>query len=160
MTIYDFVVKDEEGRDVPLSGYKGKVLLIVNTVTGCPYTAQYDGLQILYARYRERGLEVLDFPCYQFMEREADAEEMNAVRKVRFGVTFPQFAKLYVSGPKEAPLYRYLKAQKKPFFGTSDMKLNFTKFLVDRNGAVVQRYSPEVRLLKIEKEIARLLDWK
>ncbi|SHI01797.1 glutathione peroxidase [Sporobacter termitidis DSM 10068] len=157
MDIYDFTVKDENGQDVALTGYKGRVLLIVNTATGCPYTSQYDGLQILYTRYKDKGFEILDFPCYQFMEQEADAEEIYKVRKVRFGVTFPQFGKVYVSGPREAPLYTYLKAQKKALFGTADIKLNFTKFLVDKTGAVLKRYSPDVKLQKIEKDIEKLL---
>ena len=160
MTVYDFTVKDDQGNDVPLAAYQNKVLLIVNTVTGCPYTAQYDGLQILYVRYHNAGFEILDFPCYQFMEKEADAAEIHQVRKVRFGVTFPQFGKLFVSGPKEAPLYAYLKTQKKSLFGSSDIKLNFTKFLVNKKGEVVGRYSPEVKLSKIEKDIIKLLDEK
>ncbi len=157
MTIYDFSVKDDQGRDISLTEYKNKVLLIVNTVTGCPYTAQYDGLQILYTRYHNAGLEILDFPCYQFMETEADAAEIHEVRKVRFGVTFPQLGKVFVSGPKEAPLYTFLKSQKKPIFGTADIKLNFTKFLVDQYGQVVGRFSPDIRLSKIEKMINKLL---
>lgn len=160
MNIYDFTVKDEEGNDVPLAGYQNKVLLIVNTVTGCPYTAQYDGLQILYVRYHDAGLEILDFPSYQFMEKEADAEEIHQVRKVRFGVTFPQFAKVYVSGPKEAPLYTFLKEQKKSLFGKKDISLNFTKFLVNKKGEVIARYSPDVKLSKIEKDIKKLLEEK
>lgn len=157
MTIYDFTVKDETGRDVSLAEYKNKVLLVVNTVTGCPFTDQYDGLQILNVRHHDAGLEILDFPCFQFMEKEADAAEIAAVRKVRFGVTFPQFAKIYVTGEKEAPLYTYLKAQKKPLFGNGDISLNFTKFLVNRSGDVVKRYAPEVKLKKIEKDIIKLL---
>lgn len=158
MDIYDFTVKDDQGQDVTLADYKGKVLLIVNTVTGCPYTAQYDGLQILYVRYHEKGFEILDFPCYQFMEKEADAAEMYKVRKVRFGVTFPQFGKVFVSGPKESPLYTYLKSQKKALLGKTDIKLNFTKFLVNKNGIVVRRYSPDVKLSKIEKDIQTLIE--
>lgn len=158
MSIYDLTVKDEQGQDVSLAGYKDKVLLIVNTVTGCGYTSQYDGLQILHVRYHEAGLEILDFPCFQFMEKEADAEEIHEVRKVRFGVTFPQFGKVFVSGPKESPLYTYLKEQKRTLFGKTDINLNFTKFLVNKKGDVVKRYSPEVKLSKIEKEIKILLD--
>jgi glutathione peroxidase len=160
MNIYDFTVKDEQGGDVSLAAYKNKVLLIVNTVTGCPYTDQYDGLQILYVRYHAAGLEILDFPCYQFMEKEADAEEIHQVRKVRFGVTFPQLGKLFVSGEKEASLYTYLKTQKKPLFGKTDISLNFTKFLVNGKGKVIARYSPDVKLSRIEKEIKTLVDEK
>jgi glutathione peroxidase len=149
---------DDQGCDVSLADYKNKILLIVNTVTGCPYTAQYDGLQILYTRYHDAGLEILDFPCYQFMETEADAAEIRQVRKVRFGVTFPQFGKVFVSGEKEAPLYTFLKSQKKPVFGSADIKLNFTKFLIDRNGQVIGRFSPDVKLSKIEKQIRKLLE--
>jgi glutathione peroxidase len=158
MEIYDFTVRDDQGHDVSLAAYKGKVLLIVNTVTGCPYTDQYDGLQILYIRYHGAGLEILDFPCFQFMEQEADFEEINKVRKVRFGVTFPQFGKIHVSGEKEAPLYTWLKTQKKSLFGKTDIKLNFTKFLVCRSGQVTARYSPDVKLSRIEKEIKKLLE--
>lgn len=160
MNLYDFTVKDEGGNDVSLAEYKNKVLLIVNTVTGCPYTAQYDGLQILHVRYHNAGLEILDFPCYQFMEKEADAAEIHEVRKARYGVTFPQFGKVFVSGLKASPLYTYLKAQKKPLFGSSDIKLNFTKFLVDQKGEVTGRYSPDVKLSKIEKDIKRLFGAK
>jgi glutathione peroxidase len=149
---------DDQGCDVSLADYKNKILLIVNTVTGCPYTAQYDGLQILYTRYHDAGLEILDFPCYQFMETEADAAEIRQVRKERFGVTFPQFGKVFVSGEKEAPLYTFLKSQKKPVFGSADIKLNFTKFLIDRNGQVIGRFSPDVRLSKIEKQIRKQLE--
>ena len=157
MSIYDFVVKDAKGEDVSLSEYKGKVLLIVNTATGCGFTPQYDGLEKLYAEYKDEGFEILDFPCNQFgHQAPGTEEEIVSFCKMRFGTTFKQFKKIDVNGANEEPLYTYLKSQKKGAVG-SKIKWNFTKFLVDREGNVVDRFSPTTTPDKIEKSIVELL---
>lgn len=157
MKIYDFKVKDNKGKEVNLEEYKGKVLLIVNTATGCGFTPQYDGLQALYVKYKEKGLEILDFPCNQFGEQApGTAEEIESFCTGRFGITFKQFAKIEVNGENEEPLYKYLKSQKKGMFN-ENIKWNFTKFLVDREGNVVDRFAPTVTPEKIEKSIEKLI---
>ena len=157
MSVYDFTVKDAQGSDVPLSDYQGKVLLIVNTATGCGFTPQYEGLQNLYDAYRSQGLEILDFPCNQFGHQAPGTEkEIVSFCKGRFGVTFRQFAKINVNGEDESPLYAYLKSQKGGVLG-SNIKWNFTKFLVDRDGHVVERYAPTVTPESIENRIKELL---
>ena len=157
MSIYDFTVKDAQGSDVRLSDYKGKVLLIVNTATGCGFTPQYEGLQTLYETYQAQGLEILDFPCNQFgHQAPGTEEEIVTFCKGRFGVTFRQFAKINVNGEDESPLYAYLKSQKGGVLG-SNIKWNFTKFLVDRDGHVVERYAPTVTPESIENRIKELL---
>lgn len=157
MSIYDFTVKDAKGSDVRLSDYKGKVLLIVNTATGCGFTPQYEGLQTLYETYQAQGLEILDFPCNQFgHQAPGTEEEIVTFCKGRFGVTFRQFAKINVNGEDESPLYTYLKSQKGGVMG-SNIKWNFTKFLIDRDGNVVERYAPTVTPEKLENEIKELL---
>ena len=157
MSIYDFVVKDNKGVDVPLENYRGKVLLIVNTATGCGFTPQYDGLQDLYEKYAEQGFEILDFPCNQFFSQApGTAEEIASFCTGRFGITFKQFAKIDVNGVNEAPLYTYLKEKKGGIFGKR-IKWNFTKFLVDREGAVVARFAPTTTPEKMEKAIKELL---
>lgn len=157
MKLYDIIVKDNKGNDVPLSAYKGKVLLIVNTATGCGFTPQYDGLQDLYEKYADKGFELLDFPCNQFgAQAPGSAEEIESFCTGRFGITFPQFAKIDVNGANESPLYTFLKSQKGGF-GGSKIKWNFTKFLVDRNGVVVARFSSAKKPEAIDAEIAKLL---
>ena len=157
MTIYDFIVKDAKGNDVNLADYRGKVLLVVNTATGCGFTPQYDGLQDLYEKYAEKGLEILDFPCNQFGHQAPGTEdEIVSFCQSRYGVTFKQFAKIEVNGEDEAPLYTYLKSQKKGVFG-SNIKWNFTKFLVDREGNIKERYAPTTTPEKIEKDVEALL---
>ncbi|MBQ9276857.1 MAG: glutathione peroxidase [Clostridia bacterium] len=156
-TIYDFTVKDKKGNDVSLSEYKGKVLLIVNTATGCGFTPQYDGLQDLYEKYQEKGFEILDFPCNQFANQAPGSdEEIGSFCQARFGITFPQFAKIDVNGKNQAPLYEYLKSQKKGALG-SNIKWNFTKFLVDRDGNVVDRFAPTVTPEKLDADVAKYL---
>ena len=156
-SIYDFVMKDAKGNDVDFKDYKGKVLLIVNTATGCGFTPQYDGLEELYAKYKDEGLEILDFPCNQFGNQAPGTEdEIVEFCQMKFGVTFKQFAKICVNGEDESPLYTYLKSQKGGIFG-SKIKWNFTKFLVDRQGNVVERYAPTVTPEKIEDKIKELL---
>ena len=157
MTIYDFKVKDAKGEEVSLSDYKGKVLLIVNTATGCGFTPQYDGLEKLYAEYNEKGFEILDFPCNQFgNQAPGTEEEIVSFCQLKFGTTFKQFAKIEVNGENEESLYTYLKSQKKGI-GGSKIKWNFTKFLVDREGNVVDRFGSTTTPAKIESKIKELL---
>lgn len=157
MGIYDFKVKDNKGEEVSLEVYKGKVLLIVNTATGCGFTPQYEGLQNLYKKYNEKGLEILDFPCNQFGgQAPGTAEEIADFCGSRYGVAFKQFAKIEVNGENEEPLYTYLKSQKNGLFNEK-IKWNFTKFLVDREGNVVDRFPPIETPEKIDKKIEELL---
>ena len=157
MSIYDFTVKDIQGNDISLSQYKGKVLLVVNTATGCGFTPQYDGLEDLYEKYHEKGFEILDFPCNQFANQAPGTEEeIASFCSVKFGVTFPQFAKIKVNGDGEEPLYTWLKSQKGGVLG-SKIKWNFTKFLIDREGNVIERFAPTVTPEKIDGEVEKLL---
>jgi glutathione peroxidase len=157
MNLYDINVKAQTGNDVPLSDYKDKVLLVVNTATKCGFTPQYDGLQSLYEDYNEKGFVVLDFPCNQFANQAPENnDEINEFCTLNFNTTFPRFAKIDVNGNDEAELYKYLKSQKKSLFG-KDIKWNFTKFLVDKHGNVVSRYSPNTAPDKIRKDIEKLL---
>ncbi|MDR1735872.1 MAG: glutathione peroxidase [Oscillospiraceae bacterium] len=158
MALGDFTVKDAKGRDVDLSEYNGKALLIVNTATGCGFTPQYKGLQELYERHSGKGFEILDFPCNQFGNQAPGTdEEIGAFCTGRFGVTFRQFAKIDVNGENESPLFTWLKKQKKGM-GGGRIKWNFTKFLVDKGGAVIARYAPTTTPEAIEKDIAKLLE--
>ena len=157
MSVYDFVMKDAEGVDVSLADYKGKVLLIVNTATGCGFTPQYNALEELYEKYKDRGFEILDFPCNQFGEQAPGTDaEITEFCTINFGVSFKQFSKIDVNGENEAPLYTYLKNEKGGSLGTK-IKWNFTKFLVDREGNVVERYAPTVTPERIEPRIMELL---
>ena len=157
-TIYDFIVKDNQGNDVSLDKYKGKVLLIVNTATECGFTPQYDGLEELYKKYKDQGFEILDFPSNQFGGQApgTDAEIENFCT-ARFGTTFDRFAKIDVNGENEDPLYTYLKKSQGGLLGDK-IKWNFTKFLVDREGNVVERYSSQKKPENLSKEIEKLLD--
>ena len=153
MGFFELTVKDAQGNEVALGDYKGKVLLVVNTATGCGFTPQYEGLQDLYEKYGEQGLEILDFPCNQFGNQASGSEdEIVDFCQSRYGVTFRQMAKIEVNGSNESPVYTWLKSQKTGIMGSS-IKWNFTKFLVDRNGNVVERYSPTTPPEKIEKRI-------
>ena len=157
MSVYDYVMKDAQGNDVNLADYKGKVLLIVNTATGCGFTPQYEGLEDLYEKYKDKGFEILDFPCNQFANQAPGTdEEIVSECKLRFHVSFKQFSKIEVNGDNAAPLYKYLKEQQKGALG-SRIKWNFTKFLVTRDGEVVARYAPMVTPEKMEEDIAKLL---
>ncbi|MBO6145689.1 MAG: glutathione peroxidase [Bacilli bacterium] len=157
MSIYDIKVKDNKGKDVSLEKYKGKVLLIVNTATGCGFTPQYEGLEKLYETYNKEGLEILDFPCNQFgNQAPGNAEEIHEFCTLHYNTTFPQFAKIEVNGKNEDPLYTYLKSQKKGIL-SGNIKWNFTKFLVDREGNVIKRFAPTDTPEKIEKDIKELL---
>ena len=179
--VYDFTVKDRRGNDVSLAEYKGKVLLIVNTATRCGFTPQYEELEALYKNYKEQGLEILDFPCNQFGEQAPGTEEeIHQFCTLNFGTEFPQFKKIEVNGENELPLYTYLKSQRgfqgfdkshkigellddmlskadPDYASKSDIKWNFTKFLVDREGNVVERYEPTTECDVIEEAIKQLL---
>jgi glutathione peroxidase len=157
MSIYNLKVKDTNGNEVSMSQYKGKVLLIVNTATGCGFTPQYEGLQNLYENYKEKGFEILDFPCNQFGNQAPGSnEEIANFCSLKYNTTFKTFGKIDVNGENEDPLFTYLKENKKGLFG-SKVKWNFTKFLVDKNGNVVERFSPTDKPEKLEKDIANLL---
>ena len=158
MSIYDYKVKNKKGEDVPIADYKGKVLLIVNTATGCGFTPQYEGLENLYKKYKEQGLEILDFPCNQFgNQAPGTADEIHEFCQLKYNTSFDQFAKIDVNGENEEPLYTFLKGAKKGLIN-SNIKWNFTKFLVDKEGNVVERYASTVTPEKIEKKIVELLE--
>lgn len=155
-SIYDYTVRDAEGNMIELSQYKGKVLLIVNTATGCGFTPQYQGLQEIYERYKDQGFEILDFPCNQFGHQAPGTnEEIHEFCQSRFGITFKQFDKIDVNGDNESPLYTYLKSQKGGMMG-SKIKWNFTKFLVDKDGKVVDRFGSTTTPEKIEKTLKEM----
>lgn len=157
MSIYELSIKDRNGEPLSLSDYKGKVLLIVNTATECGFTPQYPGLETLYKKYKDQGFEVLDFPSNQFNNQApGTSEEIHQVCTGRFGITFNQFAKIDVNGELEDPLYTYLKSQKGGLLG-KNIKWNFTKFLVDKEGNVIKRYAPTVTPEKIDSDIEALL---
>jgi glutathione peroxidase len=157
-TIYDFTVDDIEGKPVKLDRFKGKVLLVVNTASKCGFTPQYKGLEALYRKYHDRGLEVLGFPCNQFGAQEPGSEqEIATFCQANYDVTFPMFAKIDVNGDATAPLYRYLKHEKPGLLGTEAIKWNFTKFLVDRDGRVVARFAPNDPPVALEDDVAKAL---
>ena len=157
MKIYDFQVRNAKGVEVPMTNFEGKVLLIVNTATGCGFTPQYEGLQKLYDKYKDKGLEILDFPCNQFGHQAPGTEdEIQEFCTLKYHRTFPLFAKIDVNGKDAEPLFTYLKASKGGFLG-DDIKWNFTKFLVSRDGTVVDRYAPMTKPEQIEGDILKLL---
>ncbi|MCR5506245.1 MAG: glutathione peroxidase [bacterium] len=181
MNIYDFIVKNITGIDEKLEKYSGKVLLIVNTATECGFTPQYTNLQQLYDKYSSKGLEILDFPCNQFGHQAPGTEkEIATFCSARFGVTFPQFAKIDVNGENQSGLFKYLKSQQKfngfdlnsksgammhevllkmdpDYEKNDDIKWNFTKFLVDKSGNVVKRFEPTDDINIVEEAITRYL---
>lgn len=176
MNIYNFKVKEQDGSEISLSNYKGKVLLVVNTATGCGFTPQYDELQDLYDEFKDKGLEILDFPCNQFGEQApGDDEEIHSFCTGRYGITFPQFSKVEVNGENAIPLFKWLTENTKfEGFGMSPMgvmlsgvvkktdkdykkngniKWNFTKFLINRNGEIIARFEPtDMKALKAKIE--------
>ena len=180
-TIYDFTVKAQDGSDKSLADYAGKVLLVVNTATGCGFTPQYVGLQELYDKYRDQGFEILDFPCNQFGEQAPGSyEEIHAFCTGKYNISFPQFEKIDVNGENADPLFVYLKSQKgfqgfntKDRIGkfldnrfrkqdpnydqNPDIKWNFTKFLVDKEGNVVERFEPTATAADIEVKLKEIL---
>jgi glutathione peroxidase len=181
MKLYDFIARDIDGNDVSLEDYKGKVLLIVNTASKCGFTPQYKDLQKLYDKYQSRGFEILGFPCNQFMEQEPGTnEEIKAFCELNYGVTFPMFEKVQVNGKMAHPIFKYLKEnstfegfdmsnptykiidamlkEKFPHFAVgNEIRWNFTKFLVDREGKVVKRFEPAEDFFVIEEYINKLL---
>ena len=158
-TIYGFSAVLLDGRPVSLDKFRGRVLLIVNTASKCGFTPQYAGLEELYRTYRERGFEVLGFPCNQFGGQEPGPEaEIGAFCETHYGVSFPLFAKIDVNGPHAHPLYRFLKESKPGIFGTEKIKWNFTKFLIDRNGSVARRFGPATKPKTLAVTIEGLLD--
>jgi glutathione peroxidase len=157
-SIYDIPVTDIHGKEQKLDQYKDKVLLIVNTASKCGFTPQYKGLEAVYKKMHARGLDVLGFPCNQFGAQEPGSEdEIESFCEINYGVTFPLFAKVDVNGDKAAPLYQYLKRAKPGVLGSEAIKWNFTKFLVDRHGNVIERYAPNVEPEAITGDIEKLL---
>lgn len=180
MNVYDFTVKAQDGTDVNLSDYQGKVLLIVNTATGCGFTPQYTELQEIYDEYKDKGLEILDFPCNQFGNQAPGTdEEIYSFCTGRFGITFPQFSKIDVNGENAIPLYKWLtdntkfegfdknpmglmlsqmlKKADKNFKTSSAVKWNFTKFLIGKDGQIVARFEPMTPLKKIKSKIGEII---
>lgn len=179
-TVYDFSLKDKQGNEVSLEQYKGKVLLIVNTATGCGFTPQYEDLEAMYHKLQSKGLEILDIPCNQFGHQAPGSdEEIKEFCTVKFGADFPQFKKSDVNGANELPLYTWLKSEK-PCLGGYDEKLaavmeklyneanpeprkkddiqwNFTKFLISRDGQVIARFEPVVDMKEVEKQVEAAL---
>ncbi len=179
--VYDFNVLDRKGNEISLSEYKGKVLLIVNTATRCGFTPQYEELEALYKVYRDKGLEILDFPCNQFgQQAPGSEEEIHSFCQLNYGTEFPQFKKIEVNGENQSPLFAYLKAQKgfagfdlnhkigallhdmmlkadPDYASKPDIKWNFTKFLVNRQGEVVERFEPTADMKEVETKIAELI---
>jgi len=157
MNIYDLELKGVKGETVSMKEYEGKVLLIVNTATGCGFTPQYEGLQKLYDKYQDKGFEVLDFPCNQFGHQAPGSdEEIHDFCQLRYKTSFPRFSKIDVNGKNADPLFKFLKKNSESTLGTT-IKWNFTKFLVDREGNVVKRYAPTTEPIDIDEKIAELL---
>ncbi len=157
MKLYDFKVLNNKGQEVSLEEYKGKVLLIVNTATGCGFTPQYKGLQELYEKYHDQGFEVLDFPCNQFgHQAPGNDQEIHEFCTFKYHTTFPRFKKIDVNGENEAPLYHFLKNEPNGGKG-KNIKWNFSKFLVDKEGNVVERFGSMTKPEKLAKQIEELL---
>ena len=156
-SIYDFSLENQNGEEIPLSHYQGKVLIVVNTATGCGLTPQYQGLQELYDKYKNQGFEILDFPCNQFMgQAPGSAEEINTFCTLNYHTTFPRFAKIKVNGKEAEPLFDWLKQEKSGPLGAR-IEWNFAKFLINREGQVVERFSSKTEPLKMEDAIKALL---
>jgi glutathione peroxidase len=157
-SVYEFEARTLSGEPLKLERFRGTVLLIVNTASECGFTPQYAGLEALYEKYRERGFEVLGFPCNQFGGQEpGSAEEIGAFCQKNYGVTFPMFEKIDVNGDAAHPLYQWLKQSAPGVLGSERIKWNFTKFLIDREGHVKARYAPVTKPEQIEKDIEGLL---
>ena len=157
-SLYDFSATSLGGAPADLAAARGKVLLIVNTASKCGFTPQYEGLEAVYAKYRDRGFEVLGFPCNQFGGQEPGGnDDIAQFCETKFGVTFPMFEKVDVNGVGAHPLFKWLKAEAPGLLGTKDIKWNFTKFLVDRAGKVVDRYAPTTKPEALAGDIEQLL---
>ena len=178
MSIYDINVKNRRDEDISMSEFKGKVLLIVNTATGCGFTPQYKGLEELYQKYHDQGLEILDFPCDQFGHQAPGSDdEIHEFCTAKYKTSFDQFKKIEVNGENETELFKYLKAEQgfkgfdlkgkilipivkkmdPDYANNSDIKWNFTKFLVDREGNVVERFESTIDPKKIDEKIANII---
>ena len=179
-TVYDFMVKDRSGNDVSLKDYQGKVLLIVNTATGCGFTPHYEPLEAMYKELKDKGFEILDFPCNQFANQApGNDEEIHQFCTLKFGTEFPQFSKIDVNGETADPLFAFL-ATEKPFEGFGKgvknkmlekfsnmnnkafgekayIKWNFTKFLIDREGKVIERFEPTIHMDEVEEAVKAVL---
>ena len=156
--IYNIKVKDSDQNDVSLSTFSGKTILIVNVASKCGLTPQYEGLQELYDRYKNRNFVILGFPCNQFGGQEPGTdEEINDFCDINYSVTFPIFSKIEVNGPNAHPLFKLLKRDKPGIFRTQSIKWNFTKFLINSNGKIVERFSPRVEPKYIKEQIERIL---
>ena len=157
-SVYDFTAKTLGGRDVSLGDYRRKVILIVNTASKCGFTPQYEGLEALYKSLGDKGLTVLGFPCNQFGAQEpGDATEIANFCSLTYDVSFPMFAKIDVNGPQVHPLYAFLKKEKKGLLGSEGIKWNFTKFLIGRDGEVVERFAPTTKPEALESAVEKLL---
>ena len=181
MNVYDFTVKAQDGSDVSLSDFKGKVLLIVNTATGCGFTPQYEDLQNIYDEFNEQGLEILDFPCNQFANQApGDDDQIHEFCVGRFGITFPQYSKIDVLGENADPLYKWLsentkfegfgkkgpmglmlkaaaKKMDKNYENNGNIKWNFTKFLIGRDGEILDRFEPTINMGEVKDKIKAAL---
>ena len=180
MSMYDFTVKARDGSEVPLSDYKGKAVLVVNTATGCGFTPQYEELQAIYEEFKDKGFEILDFPCNQFREQAPGTdEEIHAFCKGRFGITFPQFAKIDVLGENADPLFKWLsantkfegfghspkslaliavvKGMDKDYKNNGNVKWNFTKFLIGKDGKIISRFEPTVDMKMVRNAVEKAL---
>ena len=157
MNFYDFSAKEMDGQDIKMEQYKGKVVLVVNTASKCGLTPQFEGLEKLYNEYKEQGLEILGFPCNQFAKQDSGSnEEIQQFCLLNYGVSFTMFEKINVNGQNAHPLYKYLKNEEKGFLG-KEIKWNFTKFLINKDGEVIKRYAPTVLPIKIKNDIEDLL---
>ena len=158
MTIYDYSATTIGGKEVKLSAYKDKVLLIVNTASKCGFTPQFTGLEALHAELADKGLVILGFPCNQFGKQEPGSDgEIEEFCQLNYGVSFPMFSKIDVNGSSTHPLYKYLKKQAKGLLGSETIKWNFTKFLIGKNGEVVRRYGSADKPEAIKKDIIALI---
>jgi glutathione peroxidase len=158
MGIYDFTFKAADGNETSLKPLEGKLLLIVNVASKCGFTPQYDGLEKLYEKYKDRGLMIVGFPCNQFGAQEPGTDaEIQSFCRMNYGVNFPVFGKVDVNGSNAHPLYQYLKKEERGFLGTKGIKWNFTKFLVSKDGKVLKRFAPATKPEDLEKEIEKLL---
>ncbi len=156
--VYDFTCLTTAGKDQPLSDYKGKVLLVVNTASKCGFTPQFAGLEDMYEKYRDQGLEILGFPCNQFGKQDPGTnDEIQEFCQLNYGVSFPMFGKIEVNGSGTDPLFKHLKKEAPGALGSQRIKWNFTKFLINADGEVVKRYAPTVKPKDIEKDVKKLL---
>ncbi|MGR5994652.1 glutathione peroxidase [Bacillus cereus] len=158
MTVYDFSAKTITGKEKSLKDYEGKALLIVNVASKCGFTPQYKGLQEVYDKYKDQGLEILGFPCNQFGGQEPGTEaDITSFCELNYGVNFPMFAKVDVKGDKAHPLYTYMTEQAPGLLGMKAVKWNFTKFLIGKDGKVVGRFAPQTKPVDLEVEIEKVL---